>query len=316
MRMTNSVLSLLLLTLGGFQAFSAEGDLAVWATGPGMIADAPATVGTGVTPGVVVRSGDAPVRLTLVKAPKSSLILAPDSSLVLTEKDDGFLVQLQTGIVQANIVDKGSYANLRVQGAALDVQVTGTLFMVQRMKADTDYVSLIEGRVKVSLRQEVALALGRASQTVELNSRQGLGAGVGGFGGIEALAARPQIPTTSVAMRTASIRVAGIPAPGGGNWNQDTGLTTTAPPATTPVTTPTTPTPSAPVTPTVAPVPAVIPTTQIQENVTEQVRTAVSTAVTTDVTQGVTNNIKTEVINQVVGTIQPLGKPPGPPDKK
>ena len=306
--MTNLVrsCSLLLLALGCTSAFSAEGDLAIWATGPGDVAGAPAAGGTGIAQGVVVHAGDAPVRLTLVKAPKSSLILAPDSSVILTEKDEGFQVQLQSGIVQANIVDKGSYADLHVLGATLDVKVTGTLFMVQRMKADTDYVSLIEGRVKVSLRQEVALALGRAPQTVELNSRQGLGAGVGGFGGIEALAARPQIPTTSVAMRTASIRVIDAPATSGGNWNQDTGLTSTSPSGGTT----TAIEPAAPVTPEV-----VAPSAQILPGVAEQVRTAVSTEVGKEVTQEVKTSVQTEVINQVVGTLQPLGKPPGPPSK-
>ena len=55
-----------------------------------------------------------------------------------------------------DVADKAPYSGVRVRGAALDVRVTGTLFVVERTRRDADYVALARGTVKVGLRPEVA----------------------------------------------------------------------------------------------------------------------------------------------------------------
>ena len=276
-------------------------DLAVWQVGPGTIADAPAAQGATIADHVVVASGDKAVRLTLAAAPTTSLILAPSSSLSLEERDGQLQVTLLTGIVQADVKDKGPYSAIHVLGAVFDVRVTGTLFLVERVKGDTDYIALIEGKVTVSLREEVAKSLGREVAPVELSGRQGLEASSSGFGAVAALTARPQL---SVAGESRSVRSQAAEGTGGG-WATDAAAAATA----AAVITTEVPTVAPPV---VAPV--VIPTDSIVSGVTEQVRQSVVQDVSTAVSQQVQQQVQQAVI-QTITSPAALGRPPGPPSE-
>jgi len=149
------------------------------------------------------------------------------------------------------------------------------------VKADTDYIALIEGRVKVSLREEVAKALGREAPPVELNGRQGLEASLtNGLGSVAALSSQPVLPTGG---ETRSVRSQGTEGKGV-PWSGDTPGATG----------PTTPAPS------------------VTGGVTEQVRDSVVQSVSTTVTQQVQNQVQETVI-QTITSPAPLGTPPGPP---
>ena len=261
-------------------AFAAEGvaALGTWSYGPGTIAEVPAVEGSVIAADTVVVAGDAIVRLSLAKAPQSILLLEPGTHLRLIEEGTSLIVRLESGTVQANIEDKGPYSDLHVVGAALDVKVTGTLFVVERVKADTDYVALVQGKLKVNLRRDVAQALNQADGGVDLNSRQGIGGSAsGGLASLDVLSARPQL-SSSFASRS-SVRDQGLG--GNGNWNTDNGLNQTT---------------------------AI--TSDINSNIVDQVRQQVSDQVSDQVSQQVTQTIVEEVIG---GSSTPLGTPPSPP---
>jgi hypothetical protein len=255
--------------------------LGIWQHGPGQVADAAAQVGSEIPAGTVFTAGDELVRVTLLKAPQSSLLLAPNSKAFLVEEGDSIVVHLEAGTLQANINDKGLYHDLHVVGAALDVRVTGTLFVVERVKADTDYVALVEGKVKVNLRKEVALALNQQDGGVELLAHQGLGGSVGGgLGSIEALAARPQVTTTSV-LRANSVQEQAVH--GSGGWSEDQAMA------------------------------AVTSQESVTNTVNENVRQVVTEQVSQQVSQQVSEQVTNTVVQEVVGGAAPLAAPPAPP---
>lgn len=280
MRYTSALFSLAALLSLSLPASAAE-ILGVWQHGPGQVAGAAAEVGTKIPAAEVFTAGDELVRVTLAKAPESNLLLAPNSKAFLVEEGDSIIVHLESGTLQANINNKGVYHDLHVVGAALDVRVTGTLFVVERVKADTDYVALVEGKVKVNLRKEVALALNQQDGGVELLAHQGLGGSVGGgLGAIEALAARPQVTTNSV-LRGNSVQEQAVHGTGG--WGDDQAMAATTAQESV--------------------------TTNINENVRQVVTEQVSQQVTTQVSEQVTNT----VVQEVVGGATPLAAPPAPP---
>ncbi len=84
------------------------------------------------------------------------------------------VVQLDHGAARLDLQGTGPWQDVRVRGAALDITVTGTLFMVERVQRDADYVSLIKGHLSVGLRRAVADAL-HQQRRVDIDSRQGVG---------------------------------------------------------------------------------------------------------------------------------------------
>ena len=252
---------------------SAADELGVWQFGSGTIASKPAVVGELIAPDAAVASG-------------GHLMLSPNSIVRLTEEADGHLmVHLDQGVLQANIGDKGPYQDLHVLGSTLDIRVTGTLFVVERVKADTDYIALVEGRVQVNLRKDVAVALNQEGQAVDLSARQGLGGSVGGgFAPVDTLTGRPQLPVT--AMRSGTVRNSATTTTGG--WSEDRAMGMTDG----------------------------MPTDDVSRNVIDEVRSSiieqVSQQVIVDVSQQVTDTIIREVIGGG-GFAQPLAGPPGPP---
>lgn len=194
----------------------------LWRYGVGLVDGKLAKVGTVVLTGQTMVADDAePLRLVCTEAPGITTILAAGSSgsfAVETDADGGrvLIVNLQRGAVQMDITDKAPFSAVRVRGAALDVRVTGTLFVVERTRRDADYVALVRGKVLVGLKPEVAKALGKAGE-IELLERQGVAADTAsGLGTPSPLSARPQI-SFSASMRSS------IADQGNGGSDQGTG---------------------------------------------------------------------------------------------
>jgi hypothetical protein len=178
-------------------------DLGVWKEGPGSIGAAPAKAGDVIGEGVPASSlAKAPARLVLLTAPNSVVTLGAASEVSLsTEKDAAgthLIIALERGKVEVSLGNKGSYHDVIVRGAAMNVRVTGTLFVVERVRRDADYVALVNGHVKVGLRKEVVESLGKSGEEIDLNPHQGLGASQGGgLGQPETITSRPSVTDAS-----------------------------------------------------------------------------------------------------------------------
>ncbi len=187
--------ALLLTLLGGLGAQ----DLGVWQEGAGTIGAAPAKAGALIGEGVPAAApAKSPARLKLLTAPNSVVTLGPGAEVSLATETDAagshLIIALERGAVEVSLGNKGSYRDVLVRGAAMNVRVTGTLFVVERVRRDADYVALVNGHVKVGLRKEVADALGKPGEEVDLLPHQGLGASQGGgLGQTESISSRPSV---------------------------------------------------------------------------------------------------------------------------
>ena len=200
----------------------------LWRFGVGQVDGQPAKVGTMVLTGQEVLAADAaPLRLICHEAPGITAVLAAGSTgrfLIEPEGADGRLLvfQLDRGAGQMDVTDKAPYSGIRVRGAALEVKVTGTLFVVERTRRDADYVALVRGKVNVGLKPDVAKALGKAGD-LELNERQGVsGDTTTGVGTPTSLSARPQITFPASSRASVADQGSGISDQGTG-WDLDLG---------------------------------------------------------------------------------------------
>lgn len=199
-----------------------------WRFGLGTIDGQPAKVGTMVLTGQTVVSADlAPMRLVCSEAPGITVVLAAGSTgrfsvePVPGEAGPGLLVlDLATGAAQVDVRDRTPYAGVRVRGGAAEVRVTGTLFTVERVKRDADYVALIRGKLHVGLRKDVAAATGR-NDDVELFDHHGVGADVNGVGKPEVLSNRPQIYGAAGSHGSTRDQGLGLDPGGTSDWDAD-----------------------------------------------------------------------------------------------
>ncbi len=262
---------------------SAAESLGIWEFGQGTIASAPAMEGAEILPGIPVTAGDQIVRLSLTRAPKSQIMLSPNSTIRLIEEGDSLMVFIDSGVIQGNIADKGPYTDMHIIGAAIDIRITGTLFVVERVKADTDYVALVEGKIQVNLRKDVAKALGAENKSgVDIAARQGIGGSTsGGLTKVDTLNSRPQLPTS--ASRSTSVRDDAMD--GSGGWAEDTAIQVTT-------------------------------TDEMQSSVVNDISTQIADQISQQITDDVTTQVTNEVILEVIGgqsVNAELGTPPGPP---
>lgn len=210
--------------LGLSSAIAAEQapPLATWALGDGTIASAVARPGSDIAIGQVVAATTShPAKLTFAAPLAGSLTLSPGATLTMVVETIAdtreLVIDLAAGAVQVDLHNKGAFAGVRVRGAALDVRVTGTLFVVQRVRRDADYVALVQGKLNAGLRKEVADALGQG-QRFDIDSRQGIGASTGG--GLEAIASlsnRPQVAKLKTSIKDQATG----PKQGDGGWDKD-----------------------------------------------------------------------------------------------
>jgi hypothetical protein len=234
-----------------------------------------------VMPEQVVSSGAKLAEVRLLDAPGSTVILGANTSIRLQSRETpagtSLVIALDAGTVQVEISDKGRYADVHVIGAALDVRVTGTLFVVERASRDSDYVALVRGKVTVRLRQEVLEALAAGSKDhADLVSQEGIGGGPGGLGSVDHLNSRPQVGPSLPSVKDQG-------AAPGGDWDNnlaqeliDSGGTHEPPPS-------------------------------------ESVGDDVSNHVLDSISKGIETQIGNEVINNTLGGSGILGLPPGPP---
>jgi hypothetical protein len=196
--------------------------LATWSLGNGSIAGQTAAPGAGITVGQRVGStSDQPAKLVFATPLSGSLTLSPGAVFTLVEETvadhQELVVDLAEGAIQVDLHAKGAYTAVRVRGAAIDVRVTGTLFVVQRVKRDADYVALVQGRLSAGLRKEVSDALGQ-DKRFDLESRQGIGASTtGGLDHIASLTNRPQIASLKESIQDQGTG----PQEGDGGWDKD-----------------------------------------------------------------------------------------------
>ncbi len=267
--------------------------LAQWQTGTGTIAGKLATTGMTAVVGERLIAGDRPARVDLVRAPEAQVILAPGTRIRLSEQQGACLVWLDAGTVQLEVKSRGPYSQIIVVGAAMLVRVTGTLFVVERSDDGQDFVALIDGRLKVNLRDEVRRRLPASTGSeVELTSRQAIGASArGGFAAVQELPARPQIPLAPNAAGVREQAEAGL----GTDWTADLGTL-----ATTPETAPSTEAP-----------PETLPEMTLRDEVRDQVSTVVVDSLSTTITDSVSEQVQEQVV-QDAGNPELPGPPPRP----
>ncbi|MBA3698213.1 MAG: hypothetical protein H0W78_05120 [Planctomycetes bacterium] len=216
-----------LLALGLSSAAAADQapPLATWTLGEGTVAAAAAKPGSDIAIGQrVAATTSQPAKIVFTAPLAGSLTLSPGAGLTMVVEQVAdtreLVIDLDAGAVQVDLQDKGSFAGVRVRGAALDVRVTGTLFVVQRVKRDADYVALVQGKLNAGLRRDVADALNK-HQRFDIDSRQGIGASNGG--GLEQVASltnRPQIASLKKSIKEQATGA----QQGDGGWNTDLAL--------------------------------------------------------------------------------------------
>ena len=199
--------------------------IAVWSMGSGTIAGSTAQPkGAILFDQAMASTATAPARVDFQTPVAGNMTLSPGAVIVLhVEQSEGqqqLVLDVLQGAVQVQLDNKGPYVAMHVRGGALDVRVTGTLFVVERVRRDADYVALIQGKLKVGLKKDVADALGKAGQ-LELESRQGVGGDANGLGAVQGLNNRPQIASAS---RSSVQDQSTGPLVGDGGWDDDMAL--------------------------------------------------------------------------------------------
>lgn len=216
-----------LVALGLSSAAAAEQvpPLATWTLGEGTVAAASAKPGSDIAIGQrVAATSNQPAKIVFTAPLAGSLTLSPGAGLTMMVEQVAdtreLVIDLDAGAVQVDVHDKGAFAGVRVRGAALDVRVTGTLFVVQRVKRDADYVALVQGKLNAGLRKDVADALNK-HERFDIDSRQGIGASTsGGLEQIASLINRPQIASLKASIKEQATGA----QQGDGGWNKDLAL--------------------------------------------------------------------------------------------
>lgn len=125
-------------------------------------------------------TADRQMALTLPGTTRSEVILAAGSRVSFHADAQELRIDLEAGTIQVDVEGLGPWQGLSVRGAASEVTVTGTLFIVARDRRGIDTVALVRGAVQLRLRQEIVAALGQ-NPTVDLSERQQISAGPNGF---------------------------------------------------------------------------------------------------------------------------------------
>jgi len=154
---------------------AAEPPLALWRYGTGTLDGVRVTRDAPVLGGQLVVANNNPVRLVLPDDPDSYFIFSPKSKSKLVGRDNGngtrsLLVEVLEGIVQSDIKGRGPWSDIHILGATADVQVVGTLFIVERISGEKDFVALMRGKVDVSRRSDVADEVARRRREFDENN--------------------------------------------------------------------------------------------------------------------------------------------------
>jgi hypothetical protein len=191
--------------------------LATWMLGNATVAERPVRPGAPIGLGqrIAVAAGK-PGRLVLNRLEGSSITCAPGTALTIVEEPvaagTDLVIDLEDGAVQVDVHARADYAHVRVRGLVSDVSVVGTIFLVQRVAKDSDYVAQVDGTVRVRPRTGDAV--------VELTGRQGVAVTGAGLDPVDLLLTRPQLTPERLAQ--GGLRSQGLTQdPAGGGWDQD-----------------------------------------------------------------------------------------------
>ncbi|MCX8040851.1 MAG: hypothetical protein N3B15_09830 [Planctomycetota bacterium] len=201
--------------------------IAVWTIGEGRIAERAATPDAAIAPEEVVAAGaQAPAFLKAQAAPGVLVALAPSAAGLFREESDAsgqrrLIFEVNEGAAEIEVLDRGPYSAVIVRGAALELEVRGTLFVVERVRRDADYAVLVRGAVTARTRAEIAKLLGKAGEFALL-PRQGIAAdtAVGLAAQVDPLQLRPQIDAPAASRASIADQALGR-APGGTPWDLD-----------------------------------------------------------------------------------------------
>jgi ferric-dicitrate binding protein FerR (iron transport regulator) len=133
------------------------------------------------TPGERILAGTAGKTLSLAGFVRSEVLLAPRTTVHLSKSDGELTIDLDAGSIQVDVEGLGPWKRLIVRGAAVEVSVHGTLFVVARDRRRVDTVSLVRGQVQLRLRKEIIAALGQ-DPTIDLIDHQQVTGDANGFG--------------------------------------------------------------------------------------------------------------------------------------
>ncbi len=200
--------------------------LARWQAGSGVTAAIPAAVATpeadALYEGMPASTGTVAARFAFADPMVGTIAVAPASRFRLLREGDDLILDLHAGIVEVQLDDRGGYAHLRVRSARSETTVVGTLFVVERVSDEQDFVAVVHGRVQVSFRQQVGEALAEDRRSVDLVARQGVAAAAGGLGQPVALRHRPMVSAASPPDGGSAVAAASAEDdPDGSSWSED-----------------------------------------------------------------------------------------------
>jgi hypothetical protein len=191
--------------------------LATWMLGSATVAGRPVRPGAPIALGqrIAVAPGK-PGRLVFNRLEGSSISCAAGTVLTIVEEPvaggTDLVIDLEEGAVQVDVLARAAYAHVRVRGLVSDVSVVGTIFLVQRVANDREYVAQVDGSVRVRPKGGGA--------EVALTGRQGVAVTGADLDPVDLLLTRPQL--TPELLATGDLRSQGLrPDPGGGGWDRD-----------------------------------------------------------------------------------------------
>lgn len=179
------------------QEAPAVDQVAWWAAGTGTVDGDAADRGMRIADGASISSADKPVRLWLAGCGASRLDLVAGTSLRLVRNaaDGSLTIAIREGSAALDLVDRGPYERVWMEGAAGRAEVLGTLLNTQRVDDGMDAFLLVHGKVNVQLKSSVAKELGlKEDEVLALSPRQLLTVDVlDGFGDLLNPPRRPQL---------------------------------------------------------------------------------------------------------------------------
>ncbi len=199
-------------------------DIAQWTYGDGQVAGAAAAPGAKIPSGAAITAGaNASALVSFANGAQGTIVLAPGAAVTLAQAAiDGHNVleiTVSGGAAQVDLTNKGQYEQVLVQSGAMQVAVTGTLFLIEHAKNDSAYCALVRGHIKA---RNAALA-NATSGWMDLNAHQGVGTSDTGLAPADSLAMRPQMVGANGAplgLRD-QVSATAAPATAAASWHQD-----------------------------------------------------------------------------------------------
>ncbi len=192
------------------------------------------TVGEGVRNGVAqhihagqeVDAGSHLARLNLANGAKGFILLGTDTAISLKQVEDqgkpSLDITILSGRIEVSLDARGPYADVHVIAASTDTRVVGTLFIIERMPHDQDYVAVMHGHVSVRVRGDITAAVAGGSRDhAEITDHQGVLGGPSGISAItDELTSRPQLSGSNKPVQAQGT------TPGNADWAHDAALAT------------------------------------------------------------------------------------------